>query len=464
MKPSTPKAERPPSTRHFNRRRFLRQTAAASTALAFAAPFSQSALGANERLNVALIGCNWRGGYVANGIGNAGARIVCLCDLDKERMEMISSKILTPYTKGFEATKVKRVTEMRKVFDDPNIDAVIVATPDHWHALASIRAVQAGKDVYVEKPHSHNIYESRQMIAAARKYNRIMQVGAQNRSGAYNLSAREYIRSGKLGNIHLVKVYNLKKGDAFHLGQPGTPPPGFDWDRWLGPAPQRPFHEQIYKQKWRHFWDYCGGDLADDGAHQTDLALMLMGDPGLPRSVSSAGGRLAHKGDDSEVPDLLVSTFEFDGFVLTLEHSNYPEYMEKTTTSIRQGDAFPFWLHNSTRIELYGAKEMMVAGVHGGGWQATVYPWEVTAQQFGRPCDDEHYANFVECVKSRKRPNGDVETLHQSGCLLHMANVAHRVGNKKLWFDAARERFDSADANALLRRTYRPGYAVPEKV
>lgn len=190
-------------------------------------------------------------------------------------------------------------------------------------------------------------------------------------------------------------MYNLRKGEAFHLGEPGTPPPGFDWDHWLWPAPQRPFHEQIYKQeKWRHFRDYCGGGLADDAAHQTDLALMLMGDPSLPKSVSSAGGRLAHKGDDSEVPDLLVSTFKFDGFVLTLEHSNYLEYMEKTTTSIRQGNAFQFWLHNSTRIELYGAKEMIVAGVHGGGWQATVYPWEVNAQQFGRPCDDEHYANF----------------------------------------------------------------------
>lgn len=190
---------------------------------------------------------------------------------------------------------------------------------------------------------------------------------------------------------------------------------------------------------------------------------MLMGDPGLPKSVASAGGRLAHK-DDSEVPDLLVSTFEFGNFVLTLEHSNYPEYMEKTTMSIRQGDEFPFWMHNSTRIELYGAKEMMVVGRHGGGWQATVYPWEVVAQQYGRPCDDEHYANFVACVKNRKRPNADIETLHPSVCMLHMANVAHRVGNKKLWFDAAQERFDNSDANALLGRNYRPGFKVPEEV
>jgi len=150
--------------------------------------------------------------------------------------------------------------------------------------------------------------------------------------------------------------------------------------------------------------------------------------------------------------------------VLTLEHSNYPEYMEKTSTTIRQGDEFPFWLHNSTRIELYGSKQMMVVGRHGGGWQATIYPWEVVAQQFGRPCDDEHYLNFVESVKARQPPNADIETLHPSVCMLHMANVAHRAGNRKIRFDAARERFDDSDANALLGREYSAGYAVPETV
>lgn len=445
-----------------NRRSFLKQSAAVATTLTAVGPLSQSVLGANERLNVALIGCGGRGSYVANGIGNAGGRIACLCDLNQAKIDSVS-KLLTTYTKDFEASKVKHAYEMRKVFEDPGIDAVIVALPDHWHALATIWAVQAGKDVYVEKPHSHNIFESQKMLEAARKYKRLIQVGTQNRSGAYNLSAREYIRNGKIGNIHLVKVYNLKKGGAFTLGDPGTPPAGFDWDKWLGPAPQRPFHQRIYKGGWHHFWDYSGGDLCDDAAHQTDLALMLMGDPGMPKSVASAGGRLAHK-DDSEVPDLLVTTYEFPGFVLTLEHSNYPEYMEKTTTSIRQGDEFPFWMHNATRIELYGAKQMMVVGRHGGGWQATVYPWEEVAKQYGRPCDDEHYANFIESVKTRKKPNADIETLHPSVCMLHMANIAHRVGNQKLWFDAVKEQFDNPQANVLLGRTYRPGFVVPEKV
>jgi predicted dehydrogenase len=431
--------------------------------MAFAGSVGSSVLGANERLNVALIGCGGRGSYVARGIAAAGAQIVGLCDLAPDRRDGVAN-FLERHEPGYDPARVRKVGRMEEVFEDRSVDAVIVATPDHWHALATIRAVQAGKDVYVEKPHSHNIFESRKMLEAARKYGRIIQVGTQNRSGAYNRGALDYIRSGKLGRIHLVKVFNLKKGGPFHLGESGTPPGDFNWDAWLGPAPGRPYHKHIVNGGWHHFWDYSGGDLCDDAAHQTDLALMLMGDPGMPRAVASSGGRLAHAGDDSEVPDLLVTTYDFDGFVLTLEHSNYPEYMEKTPMSIRQGDEFPFWLHNATRIELYGSQQMMVVGRHGGGWQATIYPWEIVAQQFGRPCDDEHYANFIQCVKARKKPNADIDTLHPSVCMLHMANIAHRVGNRKIRFDAARERFDDADANRLVGREYRTGYAVSDDI
>lgn len=410
--------------------------------------------------HVALIGCGGRGTYVSRGIAAAGARVTTLCDLDAGRVEGVA-KFLERFAPDTRASSLKRTAELRSVLDDPSIDAVIVAMPDHWHALASVWAVQAGKDVYVEKPHSHNIAESQVMRAAANHHGRLIQVGTQNRSGAYNQHALDYIRSGKLGAIHLVKVFNLKSGGPFHLGEAGEAPEGFDWSAWLGPAPARPYHQRVFNGGWHHFWDFSGGDLSDDAAHQMDLALLLMGDPGMPRTVASAGGRLAHRGDDSEVPDLLVSTFEFDDFVLTLEHSNYPAYMTKTSTSIRQGDEFPFWLHNATRIELYGADQMMVVGRHGGGWQATVYPWEIVAQEFGRPCDDEHYANFVACLKSRERPNADVRTLHPSVCMLHMANIAHRVGNRKLRFDAATERFNDPAADGLLGRDARAGYAMP---
>jgi predicted dehydrogenase len=445
------------------RRTFLSRSLQASAGLTLAGITGRRVWGANDQPSVGMIGCGGRGTYVARGIAAAGARITWLCDLDSSRSAKVAN-FLERYAPDTRASAIRQTRDMFELLDDDSVDAVIVATPDHWHALASIRALLAGKDVYVEKPHSHDIRESRLMLDAARGTGRLIQVGTQNRSGAYNHKALAYLRSGKLGRIHLVKVFNLKSGNPFRLGEAGTPSEGFSWNDWLGPAPERPFHQRIVRGGWHHFWDYSGGDLCDDAAHQMDLALMLMGDPGLPRSVSSEGGRLAHAGDDSEVPDVLVSTFEFDDFVLTLEHTSYPKYMTKTTQTIRQADDFPFWLHNSTRIELYGSEQMMVVGRHGGGWQATVYPWDVVAQEYGRPCDDEHYADFVQCVKTRERPNADIETLHPSVCMLHMANIAHRVGNKKLSFDAANETFDLSEANELVSVEPRRAFAMPELI
>ncbi len=389
-------------------------------------------LGANERVGVALIGCGGRGTLVTRHFIDQDAAIPYVCDLHEERLEEAAG---------------------------------LIGTPDHWHGPMSIMACQAGKDVYVEKPHAHNIWESRQMVEAARKYNRVLQVGTQNRSGPYNHAAREYVTSDRLGEIHLVKVYNLKNSQTLHLGQTDPPPRGFNWDKWLGPAPQRPYHYSIFRGGWHHFWDFSGGDLADDGIHQLDLAMMLLGNPGLPAAVSCSGGRLHHRDDDSEVPDLQIAAFDFDGFVMTLEHSNYPRYMRKTTGTIRRNDEFPYWTQNATRVELYGSELMMTVGRHGGGWQVVTSGGKVVEQMYGRPADAPHVQDFLECVKSRKRANADVEIVHPSVVMLHMANIAHRVGNVKLRVDTGAERFiDSSEANRLVKRTYRKGYEVPEQV
>jgi len=417
-------------------------------------------LGANERVQLALIGCGGRGSYLARFMIEQGAEIVTLCDLKESEMRQVSS-----FLSDLQKKKPRFQKRAERVLEDKEIDAVIVATPDHWHAPMAILACQAGKDVYVEKPNAHNIWESRKTVEAAEKYDRIVQVGTQNRSGAYNLKALEYVKSGKLGDIRLVKVYNLKPGGPFSAGKPRAPETGFDWDTWLGPAPKRDYYPSIWNGGWHHYWDYSGGDLADDAAHQVDLALMLMGDPGAPKAVSSTGGRLQYKNDDSEVPDLLVSSFEFDEFVMTLEHSNYPRYMEKTTGTIRRNDDFPYWTQNATRIELYGSELLMTVGRHGGGWQVAMSGGRVVEQRYGRPCDGEHVENFLDCVKSRQRPNGDIRTIHPSCCLLHLANIAHRVGNKTVWFDPANERcVDDKEANALIRREYRKQFEVPDKI
>jgi len=447
------------------RRRFLALSgktvsAGAMGGLALSALKPSHVLGANERVNAGWIGCGGRGQIVARGLIEQGVEIVCVCDLHEGRLADAAALV-----EKLQGRKPRTSKNMHELFASKDIDAVLIATPDHWHGPASVFACQAGKDVYVEKPHAHNIWESRKMVEAARRYNRILQVGTQNRSAPYNLAAREYVKSGKLGKIPLVKVYNLKPGGPFRLGDAGKAPAGFDWDAWLGPAKWRPYHNRIFHGGWHHFWDFSGGDLADDGIHQLDLAMMLMGSPGLPGAVSCSGGRIAHKGDDSEVPDLQIVSFQFDDFVMTFEHSNYPRYMQKTTGTIRRNDQFPYWTQNATRIELYGSELMMTVGRHGGGWQVVTSGGRVVEQMYGRFPDEPHQKNFVECVKSRKRPNADIETLHPSCCMLHLANIAHRVGNTTLKYDGKAEKFiDNDAANELVKRDYRKKYEIPEKV
>lgn len=418
------------------------------------------ALAANERPHVALIGAGGRGRMVARFMVEEGADLTTVCDIHPPRRDEVVKQLAE-----IQGRAPKAESDYHRVLDDPQVDAVVIATPDHWHAPLSVQACQAEKDVYVEKPHAHNIWEGHQMIAAARKYRRVLQVGTQNRSAPYCHEAREYIVSGGLGSIHLVKVYNLKPGGPFHLGDPGTPPDGFDWNIWLGPAPERPYHQSIFYGGWHHFWDFSGGDMCDDGIHQFDLALMLLGNPGAPKAVACSGGRLAHRGDDSQVPDTVVATMDYDDFVLTMEHSNYPAYMRKTTGTIRRNDEFPYWTQNATRIELYGSEKMMTIGRHGGGWIVTTSGGKIVKKRFGRPSDNVHARNFLACLKSRDLPNADIATLHPSLSSLHLANIAHRNGNTKLTYDAAHEHIlNNAKANNLIKREYRPEFALPEHV
>ncbi len=447
----------------LDRRDFLTGTgkgafAAGITILASAA--SARSYAANERVQVAQVGCGGRGRFNAYGLIEAGAEVTHLCDLHDGELSKTAE-----FISDVQSRKPKFDKDIRHVLDAKDVDAVIIATPDHWHSPMSILACQAGKDVYVEKPHSHNIWESRKLVEAARKYARIVQIGTQSRSGAYNIAARDYVRSGKLGKIHLVKVYNLKPGSAFHLGEPGQQPQNFDWDAWLGPAPVRPWHQKIFWGGWHQFWDFTGGGLSNDGIHQLDLALMLMGDLGMPKRVSCIGGRFAHRGDDSEVPDTQAVTYEFENMVMTYEHSLYPRYMRKTTATIRRNDEYPYWTQNSTRIELYGSEYMMTVGRHGGGWQVTQSGGRVVDQMYGRPCDAEHYTDFLECIKSRKRSRADIELAHVTASMVHMSNIAYRLGNITLEWDNKAERFKgNTDANKLLKRKYREPYTVPNRV
>ncbi len=448
----------------LDRREFLNRSIGISSAAALGtlatSVLPAAVMGANERINLALIGCGGRGRVVARGLIECGARFTTVCDLIEARRESVGRELGEA-----QDAQPRRVADVQDVFDATDVDAVVVATPDHWHAALAVAACQAGKDVYVEKPHAHSLWESRQVAAAAQKYGRVVQIGTQNRSAPYNHKARAYVQSGRLGDIHLVKVYNLKSGGAFRLGEAGTPPAAFDWDRWLGPAPQRPYHQRLVHGGWHHFWDFSNGDMADDGIHQMDLALMLMGDPGFPQAVSCTGGRLAHPDSDSEVPDVQLACFDFASFLMTFELTQYPRYMQKTTTTIRRNDEFPYWTQNATRIELYGSDLMMTVGRHGGGWIVQTSGGKVVEKEFGRPADQVHEQNFLDCIRSRKQPHADAQTLHRSASLIYLGSIAHRVGNQSLRFDDQAERFENNPAaDRLLRPAYRPRYGIPDQV
>ena len=303
------------------------------------------------------------------------------------------------------------------------------------------------------------------MVEAAAKYRRVVQVGTQNRSTEYNHQARDIVRSGKLGKIGLVKVFNLKNGSPFKFGDPGKQPEGFDWDRWLGRAAYRPYHQKLWQGGWHYHWDYCGGDLTDDSIHQLDLALMVMGDPGLPKSVRALGGRyVVHKDDDAEVPDVLNIAWDFESFAMTFDMSQYPKYMEKSSDVLRKKHLVSDWKQNATRIEFYGQDMLMILGRHGGGFVVEKASSQVVEKVHGQAGDLEHYRNFIACVKSRKPPNADVAVAHASNLVAHMGNIAHRVGNDALTYDAKANAFDKPEANALVKDTYRKGYEIPERV
>lgn len=411
------------------------------------------AASANETLNFAAIGVGGRCSTLIRGFSGRGdVNFSTLCDVNPKRDRLLrTSKELASRQK----TAPKYEQDFRRVLDDPSIDAVIVGTPDHWHAPLAIFACQAGKDVYVEKPPCHNIWEGKVLVEAARRYERVVQVGTQNRSAAYVQRAAELVHGGAIGDVRLCKVFNLKPGPAFKKGTDGAPPEGMDYDTWLGPAPKRAFNERIVNNRgWHMYWDFSGGDMADDGIHQLDIARWLI-DREFPRSIHSTGGRFEHR-DDREVPDTQVVTYTYDDLVMTFELTHFAPYMRKTTGKIRGSKAFPFWPQNSTRIELYGSKNLMIIGRHGGGWQIFTGDGKVIDEMYGVRPDARHQENFVESIKSRAQPNADPENGHRSTALVHLGNISYRLKGRKLSFDAKTQSFiGDRQADGFLKRSYR---------
>jgi predicted dehydrogenase len=450
----------------LNRREFLSQSGqagvvAATTGAALLHGGTTRAQGANNRIVMALIGAGGRGGSHATGFAKLpGVEFKYICDVWDQRAEGVIRDV-----EKIQGRAPRRVSDMRAILDDPEVNAVVIATPEHWHALATIWACQAGKDVYVEKCPSLSIWEGRQAVRAAEKYKRVVQVGFQNRSAPYAVTAREFIESGKLGRVVLVKVCNLLGGQKFQPKPDGTPPAGFDWDRWLGPAPAVPYNPGRHLS-WYDWWDYKGGALVDDGSHQLDLARFVLGNPSHPRSVLCVGGNYGFE-SQREAPELQAITWDFGKFAMTCDSGNSTNHLRKSNGEERYGKKWPHWPSNAERIEIYGTDRLMYLGRHGIGWQVVEADGKLVAEDKGTHPDVWHRPNFVDCIRSRAKTRSDPEEAHRSATLVHMANISYRVGNRQLVFNAASERFEETSdaataANALVRGKPRTPYIVPE--
>ncbi|MBM4094042.1 MAG: Gfo/Idh/MocA family oxidoreductase [Planctomycetes bacterium] len=451
----------------FTRREFVERSIqgtawAAAAATLPSATRSVSAASANEKVVLALLGAGGRGTHVTVALaGLANVEIKYICDLESGRAATAA--------KAVEAVqgKLPQVTsEMHAVFDDQDVHGVVVATPEQWHALATILACQAGKDVYVEKCISRRVEEGRKMVQAARKHERMVQAGTQHRSTPYMIAARQYIQDGQLGEILYVKICNMLPetygGYPLRSVPNSAPPAGFDWDQWLGPAPERPYNPQVHRN-WHGYWDFSGGN-SSDGIHQLDLARMLVGEPPHPHAISCVGGRWRYQ-DDGEMPDVQIVTFQWDKLAMSFENTGFSPVTTKLPPKINPEDKLPNWLQSATRIEVYGTKGVMFLGRHFLGWQVLVPGSKLVAEKFDPDQGSHHFQNWVDCIRSRELPNADVEIGHLSACLEHLGNISYRLGNQRLQFDPRTEQFIGHDAaNQYLPAAGRNQYRIPDTI
>jgi len=447
----------------MDRRSFLGRSKATGFSIAAGLtvlPSAASVLGtpANERLSLAVVGLRNRGLVLATAFAQrADCRITYLCDVDSTlKTSQIDS--VAKMQGGFAP---KFVADFRKALDDASVDAVVIATPDHWHCLATIWACQAKKDVFVTAPLSHDPWEGRRTVDATRRYKRVVATDLACRSSAYGQRAKRYIESGKLGKIHYCRVYEQTGQSNFAALPDVAVPEGLDWDAWNGPAPGTPYNANC-RNNWHGYWRYSGGNAAVEGIHQLDLARWLCG-LDYPKSVSTLGARFDTPGAN-ETPDTMVSTFEFDNLLMTFELTLTTPYMTRISQAVRNGDVFPYWPQCGSRVEIYGSEGVMIVGPHGAGWQVFARPRHeqptLVERSWGKPVDPEHQQDFVTCVRNRKQSSADVEDAHRSALLVHYANMSYRTGGRKLQVDPKTETVDSPEAMGLFRRSYRKPWVI----
>ncbi|MHC4619987.1 MAG: Gfo/Idh/MocA family oxidoreductase [Planctomycetota bacterium] len=487
---------------HITRRSFLKNSAATGFGLVLSGCTTSSASfsrvrGANDDIRVAVVGFRSKGAqHIEVFHGLEGVRVVALCDADEQ--------ILGREVKKFEQRneKVIACTDVRRLLDDKGIDAIVTATPNHWHTLITVWACQAGKDVYVEKPISYDVWEGRKAVEAARKYGRIVQGGTQNRSDVGLREAVEYIQQGSLGRILWAHGLWFKMRPSIGMVTgPQKVPPHIDYNLWTGPAPLKPLMREQLHYDWHWFWDTGNGDMANLGVHQIDDCVWAVGQSGLPRRVVSIGGRFGYV-DDAETPNTQMAIFDYEPAPIIIEVRGLP--MAK---GVRAMDSYR-GIRSGNIIQ---CEHGYFAGGRGGGWAYDNDGKKI--KQFKGDGGGGHQANFIQAMRSRKVSDLHVDILegHFSAALCHIANISHRLGQKSppeqvkeaiqdnrealetferfekhlaanevdlketpfvlgpwLKIDSGTEKFvgdfPSRWANELLKRNYREPFVVPDKV
>ena len=428
---------------------------AAAAAFSVGAPRKKDA--ASERVQVGCVGVGGRAGFLMKTFAALpSVDVVGLADIDSNRLAEAVEIV-----KKIRGKAPRHYGDFRRLVDDPEIDALVVGTPDHWHAIPTIMGCMAGKDVYVEKPDGHNMLEGQRMVEAMRKHDRIVQMGTQARTSAHFQSAIRYIRSGKLGKVLVAKAWESSRQGGIGRPPDSEPPAGVDYDTWLGPAPKRPFNVKRFHGNWRWFFDYGTGDLGNDGVHRLDYAQWGLSaaaeaqgeEPlSIPTRISALGGKW-YFDDLQEWPDTLQVNYEYagrdggPGRILTYEMRVWVPYRYE---GVSEGAA------------IYGDQGFLIMGNR--GWWAYGPDRELLQEEKGTNKGVDHIQNFIDCVKSRKKPNADLETVgHPSSILCHAGNLAWRL-KRQVELDLETETFvGDEEANALRTRPeYRAPWKLPE--
>ncbi len=422
----------------MHRRSFLGAAAAGLAA-------TRAQVAAADKVNVGMIGVGGRGrGLLGVYASLPDVNVTHLCDADQASLERADQVIAKAGGR-----KPQTTNDMRYLFDDKAVDAVVVATPDHWHAPATILACDAGKDVYVEKPASHNIREGRLMVDAARRNKRIVQVGTQSRSRPSTLEALEIVKSGQIGNVIMAKAWDVQLRDDIGHKENSPVPDGVDYDTWLGPAPWIPFNENRFHYKWHWHWHFGTGDAGNDGAHQIDIARWALG-VDYPKSAKGMGGKIFFD-DDQQTPDTMNVTFDYGGKALIWEMRIWNPYgMDGQENG----------------VAVYGSDATIQIGRWNRRWGYKLFDRSGKLVEHNDANDeaDDHMRNFIDCIRTRKLPSADISIGHLSALHCHLANIVARTGRNVDFDQESEQAINDEEANLHVSRRYRTHWSTPKGV